>query len=124
MELRLLFIIPFVVAAMGVLFLMSLKHGMPQWLTVAIGGLQAEDMFRLTSEDKKNLRAQTFRCVPIATAVTLLPGLGIFFINIPISMIITAIRLIIQMVLMTILLTPLFKLAKSIKMELDLENKR
>ena len=124
MELRLLFIIPFVVAAMGIFFLISLKRGMPTWLTATIGGLQPDDMRRLTPEHQQELRAQAFRCVPLAAAVTLLPGLTVYLVDFPINMTITIVCLIIQMAVMTILLTPLFSLAKSIKAELDLENKR
>ena len=123
MEVRLLFVIPFVIAASGILFLMCIRHSMPSFLTVTFGGLQADDMRRLTPEQQKDLRKQTFRCVPLTAVVTLLPGLAIALINIQINMIVSIICLLIQIVAATILLTPLFKLAKSIKAELDLDLK-
>ena len=123
MEVRLLFVVPFVIAVSGILFLMSISFGMPKFLTVTFGGLQQEDLRRLTPEQRKGLRGQTFQCVPLSAAITLIPGLAIFLIDIQINMIVTVICLIIQFVATTILLTPLFKLAKSIKTKLDAEAK-
>lgn len=122
MEYRLLFVIPFIIASSGVLFLMCIKHGMPEWLTVRIGGLQPDDMHRLTPEHQKGLRKQTCLGIPPATAVTLLLGWIFSMLSIE-NMIIVVICLIIQYVVSTILLTPLFRLAKSIKAELDLHSR-
>jgi len=106
----------------GVLFLMCIKHGMPGWLTVKIGGLQTEDFRRLTPEHQKSLQKQTFRCFPLAIAITFVPGLGFSFLNIQVNTVAVFIGFIIQLIVIAVITTPLFDIAKSIKTELDMTN--
>jgi MFS family permease len=124
MESRLLFIIPALIAVTGILFLLGLKFSLPKWLSVSLGGLQADDMRKLTPEHVKDLKRNALFGFPPAIIIMVLVGLGFTFFGFLGGIITALICIAIQFVISAIALNPLYKTAKEIKEELDLATKQ
>jgi len=124
MGLGILIAAPILMTLTGIIFLWCVAYGLPNWLTVKVGGLEAEDLRQLSLEQRDSLQKQSFRCFPPTVCFALLPWLILSVLDMQGNTIAIIAGVIIQIIAMSIIMGPLFDLAKKLKAELDISKRQ